>query len=173
MAAVKAELSAAQVLELLVPRFDDLGVVSGNSVPVALDLSASLDVQLVFWEHSGVVKELECVNVEEGCPRCKFESFLRGLVILRRRGALLFSGAYVVEDAFARLRLRIEARNDIEAASKPEEFSFVWCHLQLEGAGRTGTKGAGDARACEFVSESSRFDSESVPRSGFYPCTTC
>ncbi|KAE8888933.1 hypothetical protein PF007_g22162 [Phytophthora fragariae] len=138
MAAVKAELSAAQVLELLVPRFDDLGVVSGNSVPVALDLSASLDVQLVFWEHSGVVKELECVNVEEGCPRCKFESFLRGLVILRRRGALLFSGAYVVEDAFARLRLRIEARNDIEAASKPEEFSFVWCHLQLEGAGRTG-----------------------------------
>ncbi|KAE9047211.1 hypothetical protein PR001_g4303 [Phytophthora rubi] len=140
MAAVKAELSAAQVLELLVPRFDDLGVVSGNSVPVALDLSASLDVQLVFWEHSGVVKELECVNVEEGCPRCKFESFLRGLVILRRRGALLFSGAYVVEDAFARLRLRIEARNDIEAASKPEEFSFVWCHLQLEGAGRTGVE---------------------------------
>ncbi|KAG6623298.1 F-box protein [Phytophthora cinnamomi] len=137
MAAVKTEPSVRRVLELLVPRYTDAGDVSG-SVPVSLDLSASLDVQLVFWERSGVAKELECVNFEEGCPRCKFESFLRGLVILKRRGVLHINGAYLVEGDFALLRLQIEGLADIGAASKLEEFDFVRSHLQLGDDARAG-----------------------------------
>ncbi|EEY65516.1 uncharacterized protein PITG_03009 [Phytophthora infestans T30-4] len=95
---MKTEPSAPRVLELLAPRFADLSGVSG-SLPVSLDLSASLDVQLVFWEREGVTKELECVNVDEGCPRCKFEAFLRGLVILKRRGVLHINGALTLSNA--------------------------------------------------------------------------
>ncbi|ETL90645.1 hypothetical protein L917_10714 [Phytophthora nicotianae] len=128
---MKTEPSAPRVLELLAPRFADLGDVSG-SLPVSLDLSASMDVQLVFWEREGVTKELECVNVDEGCPRCKFEGFLRGLVILKRRGVLHINGAYAVDPMgrnFARLRLQIEGMHEVAAASKLEEFDFVKCHL--------------------------------------------
>ncbi|POM75917.1 F-box protein, partial [Phytophthora palmivora] len=124
-------VSVAHILELLVPRFANVSDIPG-SFPVSLDLSASMDVQLVFWER-GVTKELECINVDDGCPRCKFDSFLRGLVILKRRGVLHLNGAYVVEPTkrnFARLRLHIESINEMAAASKLEEFDFVLCHLQ-------------------------------------------
>ncbi|POM58247.1 Hypothetical protein PHPALM_37134 [Phytophthora palmivora] len=124
-------VSVAHILELLVPRFANVSDIPG-SFPVSLDLSASMDIQLVFWE-SGVAKELECINVDDGCPRCKFDSFLRGLVILKRRGVLHLNGAYVVEPTrrnFARLRLHIESINEMAAASKLEEFDFVLCHLQ-------------------------------------------
>ncbi|KAG2779042.1 hypothetical protein PC129_g2414 [Phytophthora cactorum] len=129
---MKTEPSAPRVLELLVPRFADLSDVPGSS-PVSLDLSASMDVQLVFWEREGVTKELECVNVDEGCPRCKFEGFLRGIVILKRRGVLHINGAYAVDPTgrnFARLRLLIEGMHEVAAASKLEEFGFVKCHLE-------------------------------------------
>lgn len=128
---MKTEPSAPRVLELLAPRFADLSGVSG-SLPVSLDLSASLDVQLVFWEREGVTKELECVNVDEGCPRCKFEAFLRGLVILKRRGVLHINGAYAMDPTgrnFARLRLQIEGMHEVAAVSKLDEFDFVKCHL--------------------------------------------
>uniref|UniRef100_H3GMV9 Uncharacterized protein n=1 Tax=Phytophthora ramorum TaxID=164328 RepID=H3GMV9_PHYRM len=118
MASVKREPSAPRMLELLAPRFSDVGG-AGGSIPVSLDLSATLDVQLVFWERS-VTRQLECVNVDEGCPRCKFESFLRGLVILKRRGLLHINGAYVVDAAepgFALLRLQVEGCEAIAEAS--------------------------------------------------------
>ncbi|GMF63743.1 unnamed protein product [Phytophthora fragariaefolia] len=135
--AVKTELSAPLVLELLVPHFTDVGDVQG-SVPVALDLSPSLNVQLVFWERFGVTKDLECINEEEGCPRCKFESFLRGLVILKRRGVLHINGANAVLNDFARLRLQIEGFDAIGAEANLLEFSFVSCHLKQSNSGRTG-----------------------------------
>jgi SNF2 family DNA or RNA helicase len=129
---VKADPSAARVLELLAPRFSDVDATTG-SVPVALELSASLDVQLVFWDRAGVTKELGCVNMEEGCPRCKFDSFLRGLVILKRRRLLHINGAYVLgEQGFARLRLQIEGLEDVATTSELEEFDFVKSHLQTQ-----------------------------------------
>ncbi|OWZ17619.1 hypothetical protein PHMEG_0008416 [Phytophthora megakarya] len=97
-----------------------------------------MDVQLVFWER-GVTKELGCVNVDVGCPRCRFESFLRGLVLLKRRGVLHLNGAYAVDPtggSFARLRLQIEGMNEVAAASELQAFELVQCHLQhvAEGA---------------------------------------
>ncbi|KAH7481863.1 F-box protein [Phytophthora ramorum] len=126
------------MLELLAPRFSDVGG-AGGSIPVSLDLSATLDVQLVFWERS-VTRQLECVNVDEGCPRCKFESFLRGLVILKRRGLLHINGAYVVDAAepgFALLRLQVEGCEAIAEASNVDEFKFVTSHLRRSSASET------------------------------------
>ncbi|KAL4152486.1 hypothetical protein PRNP1_009494 [Phytophthora ramorum] len=138
MASVKREPSAPRMLELLAPRFSDVGG-AGGSIPVSLDLSATLDVQLVFWERS-VTRQLECVNVDEGCPRCKFESFLRGLVILKRRGLLHINGAYVVDAAepgFALLRLQVEGCEAIAEASNVDEFKFVTSHLRRSSASET------------------------------------
>ncbi|KAG7391809.1 hypothetical protein PHYPSEUDO_003429 [Phytophthora pseudosyringae] len=120
MATVKSEPSAPRVLELLAPRFAEFSEVAG-SLPVSLDLSASMDVQLVFWERGGVAKELECVDVDDGCPRCKFESFLRGLVI--------------------------EGLHEVAAVSKLEEFDFVKCHLVVgtDGAGNESEEGKVEA----------------------------
>ncbi|KAF1793566.1 P-loop containing nucleoside triphosphate hydrolase [Phytophthora cactorum] len=108
---MKTEPSAPRVLELLVPRFADLSDVPGSS-PVSLDLSASMDVQLVFWER-------------EGSPKSS--------MILKRRGVLHINGAYAVDPTgrnFARLRLLIEGMHEVAAASKLEEFGFVKCHLE-------------------------------------------
>ncbi|KAG1699707.1 hypothetical protein DVH05_012599 [Phytophthora capsici] len=131
MATVKAEPStplAPRVLELLVPRLDDISD-APSSLGVSLDLSTSLEVQLEFWEL-GVTRKLECVNVDKGCPRCKFDLFLRGLVDLERRGVLRINGMYIVrpEDRdFGRLRLQIKG---IQGTTALEEFDFVKCHLE-------------------------------------------
>eukprot|EP00644_Phytophthora_capsici_P005931 jgi/Phyca11/98467/e_gw1.2.275.1 len=131
MATVKAEPStplAPRVLELLVPRLDDISD-APSSLGVSLDLSTSLELQLEFWER-GVTRKLECVNVDKGCPRCKFDLFLRGLVDLERRGVLRINGLYIVrpEDRdFGRLRLQIKG---IQGTTALEEFDFVKCHLE-------------------------------------------
>ncbi|KAG3098074.1 hypothetical protein PI125_g15475 [Phytophthora idaei] len=51
---MRPDASVPRVLELLVPRLSDL-----SGVPVSLDLSVSMAVQLNFWAHGGATKKLE------------------------------------------------------------------------------------------------------------------
>ncbi|KAG2995858.1 hypothetical protein PC118_g2780 [Phytophthora cactorum] len=122
---MRPDASVPRVLELLMPRLSDL-----SGVPVSLDLSVSMAVQLNFWAHGGATKKIECVNVDEGCPRCNFDSFLGRLVLFKRAQVLHIDGAYVVEPDgrnFGRLKLRIKR---IQEAALDEEFAFIKSHIE-------------------------------------------
>ncbi|KAG3045154.1 hypothetical protein PC121_g21457 [Phytophthora cactorum] len=122
---MRPDASVPRVLELLMPRLSDL-----SGVPVSLDLSVSMAVQLNFWAHGGATKKIECVNVDEGCPRCNFDSFLGRLVLFKRAQVLHIDGAYVVEPDgrnFGSLKLRIKR---IQEAALDEEFAFIKSHIE-------------------------------------------
>lgn len=120
-----ADVAAPRVLELLVPHDPDVSDVSG-SLPVTLTLTAALEPQLEF--PGGVMRDAECINVDVGCPRCKFLVLLRSLVRLQQRGDVQISAEYVVnlERNYALLRLRMEVRNQVAL----DEFELVKSHLQ-------------------------------------------
>ncbi|KAG7399247.1 hypothetical protein PHYBOEH_009286 [Phytophthora boehmeriae] len=148
---IKTEATAVgAALELLAPRFPDLCATS-SGLRVRLALSESLDVQLSFPDLS-VVKEVECINFEEGCPRCKFQGLLRGLAVLQQHDDVDISGIYVVngERNYSTLQLQVQVRD----AAKVDEFEFVQCHLEpMADSGETARAKRLNARqsSCHVV----------------------